>query len=497
MPGRTKSPVKSRRTASAPKKTAHTNGNGTRAARAPHATPQHGMQYHDNITECIGNTPLVRMHALTKGLTATVLAKVESMNPGGSVKDRIGRVIIDDYERRGLLKPGGTIVESTSGNTGLGLAMVAAIRGYTCIFTMPDKMSRSKIDLLKAFGAEVIVCPTAVPPESPESYYEVAKRVVRETPGAVLANQYYNDSNPYAHYISTGPEIWQQTGGRITHFVASMGTGGTISGTGRYLKEQNPRVQVIGADPIGSILKHYFETGEMSEAHPYKVEGIGEDIIPGTTHFEYIDRILAVTDSQSLNTARRISREEGILSGGSCGTAMWAALQIARENDHPDTVVVVILPDTGERYLTKVYNDDWMRENRLLDHSSVRISDVLRQKAGATPRLVTVSYEQPVREALKLVREHDVSQLPVLKDGRVVGSASETTLMTAVLEDGASLDAKVGAVMDPPLPLVGGEDSLESVTRLLAARNAAVLIEERGEVIGILTRFDLIEYLAT
>jgi cystathionine beta-synthase len=462
----------------------------------PEGHPRRGMQYLDSIVDAVGNTPLVRVQNMTKGIRATVLVKAEYLNPGGSVKDRIGRVIIEDYERRGLIKPGGTIVESTSGNTGVGLAMVAAIKGYRCIFTMPDKMSRQKIDLLKAYGAEVVVCPTAVPPESPESYYEVAKRIVRETPGAVLANQYYNESNPYAHYVTTGPEIWHQTAGKITHFVASMGTGGTISGTAKYLKEQNPKVRVIGADPVGSILKQYFETGKKGIAYPYKVEGIGEDIIPGTTHFEYIDEIRAVTDQQSLNTARRISREEGILSGGSCGTAMWVALEVAREQDE-NAVVVVVLPDTGERYLSKVYNDEWMRDNRLLDQSVIRVSEVLREKAGSTPKLVTVDYNDSVRRALQLIRQHDVSQMPVVQDGRIVGAVSEATLVTAAIEDHARLDGKVGAVMEPPLPTVRGDETLETVTKLLATRNSAVLIEERGDVAGIVTRFDLIEYLAT
>ncbi len=470
------------------------------ASTAPGATSPAGaagMDVKDSILECVGNTPLVRIRNLTRGIRTPLYAKIESMNPGGSVKDRIGRVIIDEYEKRGLLKPGGTIVESTSGNTGIGLAMVAALRGYRTIFTMPDKMSRAKIDLLKAYGAEVVVCPTAVAPDAPESYYSVAKRLAKEIPGAVLGNQYYNESNPYAHYISTGPEIWRQTCGRITHYVASMGTGGTISGTGKYLKEQNAAVRVIGADPVGSILKQYFETKTMGKAYPYKVEGIGEDIIPGTTHFEFIDEIRAVTDAQSLNTARAISRQEGILSGGSCGTAMWAALEVARELDDPNACVIVILPDTGERYLTKVYNDDWMRENRLLERGAVRVADVLRDKLGSTPRLLFVDYDDTVRRALQVMREHDVSQMPVMKDGMVVGTASETALLGAALESPERMQATVATVMEPPLPTVAADETLEAVGRLLAERNSAVLVEENATVIGIVSRFDMIEYLAS
>ncbi len=470
---------------------------GAPPAPAPADDPKRGMDYKDSILECVGNTPLVRMHNLARGIRTPVLAKVESMNPGGSVKDRIGRVIVDDYEKRGLLKPGGTIVESTSGNTGIGLVMVAALRGYRTIFTMPDKMSRAKIDLLKAYGAEVVVCPTAVAPDAPESYYSVAKRLAKEIPGAVLGNQYFNESNPRAHYLTSGPEIWRQTAGRITHYVASMGTGGTISGTGQYLKEQNPGVRVIGADPVGSILKQYFETKTMGKAYPYKVEGIGEDIIPGSTHFEYIDEIRAVTDVQSLNTARAISREEGILSGGSCGTAMWVALEVARELDDPDACVVVILPDTGERYLTKVYNDDWMRENRLLERTAVKVADVLRNKLGSTPRLLFVDYDDTVRRALQLMREHDVSQLPVMKEGLVVGTASEAALMGAALESPEQMQAVVATVMVPPLPTVGADETLEAVGRLLSERNSAVLVEENSRIIGIVSRFDMIEHLAS
>jgi len=322
------------------------------------------LRVYSNVLEAIGRTPLIRLNrlAVAAGSRAEIWAKVESFNPGGSVKDRIGIAMIAEAERQGKLKPGGTIVEPTSGNTGVGLALVAALKGYRMIFTMPDKMSAEKINLLRAYGAEVIVCPTAVPPEDPRSYYSVAKRIVEETPGAFMPNQYANPQNPEAHYRTTGPEIWAQTGGRLDYFVAGMGTGGTISGVGRFLKEQDPSIRVIGVDPEGSVLKRYFETGEPGEAHTYDVEGIGEDIIPETTHFQYIDEIRRVTDRDSFLTARRLAREEGLLCGGSSGAAVWVALEVGREA-RPGERIVVLLPDTGERYLGKFYSDEWLKEH--------------------------------------------------------------------------------------------------------------------------------------
>ena len=453
-----------------------------------------GLQFHRNIVETIGRTPLVRINRVNRGLKPLLLAKLEAFNPGGSVKDRIGSTIIDAAERAGLLKPGGTIVEATSGNTGAGLALVATVRGYKLICTMPDKMSQEKINLLKAYGAEVHIAPTAVPPEHPDSYYEVAKRLAREIPGAFHANQYFNPENPRSHYLTTGPEIWEQTGGQIDVFVCGMGTGGTISGVGKYLKEKNPSVQIVGADPLGSILCEYFYTRKMGHARTYKTEGIGEDIIPGTTHFEFVDRIITTTDFESFNMARRVSREEGILSGSSGGAAMTAALTVAGELDERQ-VIVVLLPDTGERYLSKVHSDAWMRDNRLLDTHYVKVGEVLRRKSVDIPALVSVAETEPIRSALELIKRYNISQLPVTREREIVGCVEEGDITSAVLENVQSLDEPVRRIMHDPLVMVSAGESVDQAIKLLANRNA-VLVEEVGEPQGILTRLDLIEYVA-
>jgi cystathionine beta-synthase len=473
-----------------PKNTTETASEPVRETRATPGPPP----IVETILETVGNTPMVRLRHVAAECPATVLAKVESFNPGGSVKDRIAVAIVQEAEAKGLLKPGGTIVEATSGNTGMGLALVASVKGYRAIFVMPDKVSKEKINLLKSFGAEVVITPTALPPDSPESYYEVAKRIGREMPGAYLANQYYNPTNPEAHFRTTGPEIWKQTGGKVDYFVAGLGTGGTISGTARYLKQQNPKIKVIGADPIGSILRDYFYTKKMVPAKTYKVEGIGEDFLPGTLDFSMIDEVIPVNDAQSLNLARRLAREEGILAGGSSGTALFAALQVAHQAK-PGQVVVVLIPDTGERYLSKVHSDEWMRDNRLLDSSMITIADVMAGKRNHIPPLVSINYDDTVDRALSLIREFNISQLPVLKEGNVVGSVSEGVLLQKVLDASAHGDTRVEYLLEKPLPVVPLDAHLPRAMKVLAASNAAVAVDQHGKPAGILTRFDLLEYI--
>jgi cystathionine beta-synthase len=455
------------------------------------------VQYIENILDAIGHTPLVRLQAIARQVPPVVLGKLEYFNPGGSVKDRIGLSMIEDAEAKGLLQPGGTVVECTSGNTGVGLALAASIKGYKAVFCMPDKVSKEKVNLLKAFGAEVRLSPTAVPPDSPESYYQVARRIARERHGAFLTNQYENQANPEAHYRSTGPELWEQTAGKIDVFVSSMGTGGTITGVGRYLKEKNPEIKIIGADPVGSILRDYFYTGEIVEAQTYKVEGIGEDFIPSVYDFSLIDEVISVSDQESLNLARRLAREEAILCGGSAGTALAAALQTAREMQD-DQLVVVMLPDTGERYLSKVHSDEWMRENRLLAPEETRVGDLIDSKGSAAqlPALVCVEQSESVRTAVQLVKEYDVSQIPVLHDRQVVGTVYDAELLKIVLEDASMLDKSIKEVMEKPLPQIERDEPVSQAARLLAKRNPAVLVREDGGVIGILTRIDVIEYIS-
>jgi cystathionine beta-synthase len=454
------------------------------------------IRYYDNILQTIGNTPLVKLNRVIGKAKGLILAKVEYFNPGGSVKDRIGVSIVEEAEQDGRLKPGGTIVESTSGNTGMGLALVAAVKGYKTVFTLPDKMSMEKIRLLRAFGAEVIVTPTAVPHDSPESYTEVAKRVVRETPNSILANQYYNPKNPEAHYLTTGPEIWEQTGGQIDYFICGVGTGGTITGTGKFLKEKNPNIKVIGIDPKGSALREYFYTKKITPLlKTYKVEGIGQDYVPGTLDFTYIDEMIEADDRESFLMARRLAREEGLMVGGSSGTAVAGMLKIA-DRFKEDDVIVVLLPDLGERYLSKIFNDDWMKEHGFLRPERITARYVLESKGKELRELIAVDPVTTVRKALELMRQKDISQIPVLDRGKSVGALYDADLMSRVLERPTLFDSPVSTVMQSAFPVVNIDSPIEDVVKLMTAKhNPAVLIEEEQKITGILSRYDVIEYM--
>jgi cystathionine beta-synthase len=455
------------------------------------------VQYANSVLDLIGNTPLVKLDRTTDGAKGLVLAKVEYLNPGGSVKDRIATRMIDAAEASGELKPGGTIVEPTSGNTGVGLAMVAQQRGYRCVFVCPDKVSEDKQNVLRAYGAEVVVCPTAVAPEHPDSYYNVSDRLVREIEGAWKPNQYANVNNPRSHYETTGPEIWRQTDGKITHFVAGVGTGGTISGIGRYLKEQNPAVQVIGADPSGSVYSG-------GTGRPYLVEGVGEDFWPTTYDRDIADRIIEVSDADSFQFTRRLAREDALLVGGSSGMAAYAAVQLAKELDDPDAVIVVLLPDSGRGYLAKVFNDEWLAQYGFLPASpdEPTIGEVLRGKSGQIPDLVHTHPTETIAEAVHILQEYGVSQMPVVRAeppivaAEVAGSVSERALLDALFAGNAKLRDSVGEHMDPPLPTVGSNEPVsEAVHRLEKAD--ALLIQEDGKPVGVVTRQDLLAYLAT
>ncbi|RMG99923.1 MAG: cystathionine beta-synthase [Chloroflexi bacterium] len=459
------------------------------------------MQFHQNILETIGETPLVRLNSVAGDMPCTILAKVEFFNPGGSVKDRIGPAIIEEAEKSGRLKPGGTIVEATSGNTGVGLAIAAAIKGYRCIFVMPDKMSQEKILLLRAFGARVVVTPTAVEPDDPRSYYSVARRLVEETPNAILANQYHNPMNPQAHYESTGPEIWRQTAGKITHFVAGMGTGGTITGVGRFLKEQNPHVKVIGVDPIGSVLYELHRSGKMIKAESYKVEGIGEDFLPSTTDLSVVDEIVQVNDRESFWMTRRLVREEGIFCGGSSGSAVMGALKYAREHHlGPDDVMVVILPDSGSRYLSKIFDDDWMRENGFLERSWVdyRASDI--QAAKPDTRVITAQLTDRMTDVVKRMKQYNVSQLPVVdENGRLQGIVTEIDLLNHMLltDHVHDPDETIDSMIDPNVPTVRPDTPLETLMAIFSSRNAVVIVGNDNRVQGILTKIDILDFMSS
>ncbi|HEY4581191.1 MAG TPA: pyridoxal-phosphate dependent enzyme [Candidatus Acidoferrales bacterium] len=451
-----------------------------------------------NILETIGRTPLVRLNRMTKDLRAEVYVKADYLNPGGSVKDRIGMTMIDEAERQGLLKPGGTIIEGTSGNTGLGLALVAAVRGYKMVFTITDKQSKEKVDLLKAFGAEVIVCPTAVEPDDPRSYYSVAKKLGKEIPNSFYPNQYENPMNPDAHYRATGPEIWEDSEGKITHFVCGMGTGGTISGVGRFLKEKNPRVQIIGVDPIGSLYYEFFKTGKVGKAQTYVVEGIGEDIFPSTMDFKVLDDVLQVTDQECFVCARKLVKNEAIFTGGSGGGCVSAALRLARELP-VGSFVVAFLPDTGMRYLSKVYSDEWMRERGYAD-SDVKLTagDVVaaKQRAGKSRELVLARPYQTVFHALRTMQEQDISQLPVFEETAAVGTIYEDQILNLALQGKDLRKMMIREVMSKPLPQVAHDAPVARVTHLLSHEGPAVFVVMGEGRYEILTKYDLMGTIA-
>ncbi len=457
-------------------------------------TPQHLTPY-ESVLDTVGWTPLIRLARLGSGIRTPVYGKAEYVNPGGSVKDRIGLAIIEGAERRGELRPGGTIVEGTSGNTGVGLAIAASLKGYRCVFTMPDKMSQEKVRLLKAYGAEVVITPTAVPPDHPDNYVMKAKQIAKETPNAILANQFYNDINPEAHYASTGPEIWQQTEGRVTHLVVGAGTGGTVSGAGKYLKEQNPKIRVVAGDPVGSLYTHYHRSHALGDGHPYKVEGIGGDKIPSTIWFDWIDEFRQVSDRTSLMMARRLAREEGILAGGSTGLNVSLALDIARELDDPKGLVVTILADTGERYLSKVFNDEWMQENQMLEAPRTTVEQLLERRPAGAPPLVSVTAAAAVRQALNLMSTWGVSQIPVVEDGRSVGGLVEGTLMTRALAQPSLLDRPVREVMEAPFPEVEFNCPTDRLGAMLTRESPAALVRKDGKLIGIVSRYDVLQQL--
>ena len=452
----------------------------------------------NNILETIGNTPLIRLNRVTRGLKASVYVKADYLNPGGSVKDRIGITMIDEAERKGWLKPGGTIIEGTSGNTGMGLALVAAVRGYKAVFTITDKQSKEKIDLLKAMGAEVIVCPTAVEPEDPRSYYSVAKNLAADIPNSYYPNQYENPMNPEAHYRSTGPEIWDDSEGRLTHFVCGVGTGGTITGVGRYLKEKSSAVQIVGVDPIGSLYYDYVKTGKVGKAQTYVVEGIGEDFFPKTMDLKVLDDILQVTDQECFIWARRLAKEEGIFTGGSGGGCVLGAIRVA-ETLGPDGFVVAFLPDNGMRYLSKIYNDEWMRDHNYSESEvALSVDDVLRAKRRSSrhPELIIARPYQTVFHALHTMQTHDISQLPVFEDDSLIGTIHEDQILSMALQGKDLRKLVIREAMSQPLPIVPHNATVDKLTYLLSHEGPAVFVDMGDGHWEILTKYDLMSTIA-
>ena len=446
----------------------------------------------ENVLQAVGNTPLVRLNRINRGLKPLMAAKLEFTNPGGSVKDRIALEMIAEAEQSGALKPGGTIIEATSGNTGMGLAMVAAVKGYHSIFTMPDKMSQEKIDALRGLGAEVIVTPTAVAHDDPRSYHQVALRLNREISGSIFPNQYDNPGNPAAHYKTTAPEIWEQSEGKVTHIVIGVGTGGTITGVGRWCREHHPQVRIIGVDPVGSIFFEAFKTGRPAPTFPYKVEGVGQDEMPKNVDFSVIDEMLLIGDKESFNTTRQLARKEGIFAGGSSGMAVAAALQVAQPLDASD-FMVIILPDSGAKYLSKIYNDNWMKENQYLDPPvQLNVREILAEKSHTTSTLISVSSDATIGEAIELMRRHGISQLPVISQGQCLGRLDEARLLELLLTNAEAWHHNAVEFMDEPYPEIEENTPLADLAEMLGGKEQAVMVRRGDSSLSILTKSDLI-----
>lgn len=452
------------------------------------------MKIHPSILDAIGNTPLVQMNKINHGITGMIAAKVEYLNPGNSVKDRMAIRMVEDAEKDGRLKPGGTIIEGTSGNTGMGLAIAAIIKGYKCIFTVSDKQSKEKVDILRAMGAEVVVCPTNVDPSDPRSYYSVSRRLTAETPNSFYPNQYDNMSNTAAHFDTTGPEIWEQTDGKVTHIVAGVGTGGTICGISKFLKAKNPSIKVIGIDTYGSVFKKYKETGifDENEVFPYLTEGIGEDILPANVDFEFIDEFIKVTDKDAAIMTRRLAKEEGLFVGWSCGSAMFGALEYARKNLKESDVMIVILPDHGTRYLNKIYNDDWMKDHGFLEKRTFATAkDIIQSKNGAS-KLVTVDAQTKVSDAIQLLNQVSISQIPVKDGDQFVGSLSDNSILGKLIENPAIKDSPIKEVMEAPFKFVGLDNTIDVLSSLINRENKALLVRDENNHVHIITQSDLL-----